>query len=67
MRVGVSLLNALPIQTITSTTTFQFTIPSNASYVNDGTGRPAVGSVDANGTFHPNPKGDTLLVIEKAM
>jgi hypothetical protein len=65
MRVGVSLLNALPFQTLTSTTTFQFVAPSNAFYVDDGTGRPAVGSVDLAGNFSPDPLGDTLLVIEK--
>ncbi len=66
MRVGASLLNVLPVKTITSTTGLQFTIPSNVSYVDDGTGNPAVGSVDLEGYYHPDPMGDTLLVIEKS-
>jgi hypothetical protein len=66
MRVGASLLNVFPVKTITSTTGLQFTIPSNVSYVDDGTGNPAVGSVDLEGYYHPDPMGDTLLVIEKS-
>jgi hypothetical protein len=66
IRVGASLLNVIPIKTIASTTTLQFTIPTNHFYVDDGTGKPAVGSVDLAGYFHPDPTGDTLLVIEKS-
>lgn len=66
LRVGFSLLNAIPVQTVTSTTTFEFVVPTNAYYVDDGTGRPAVGSVDLNGTFHSDPAGDTLLVVERS-
>jgi hypothetical protein len=64
IRVGGSLLNVLPVKTITSTTSLQFTIPS-ASYIDDGTGNPAVGTVDMNGNFFPDPAGDTLLAIQK--
>jgi hypothetical protein len=65
IRIGGSLLNVIPVKTITSTTSLQFTMPSNASYVDDGTGNIAVGSVDLDGNFHPDPMGDTLLTIEK--
>ncbi|HEX9933772.1 MAG TPA: hypothetical protein VGB38_01145 [bacterium] len=65
IRVGFSLLNALPVKTIASTTTFQFVVPTNAYYVDDGSGLPAVGSVDPAGNFYPDPAGDTLLVVEK--
>jgi len=65
IRIGVSLLNVIPVKTITSTTALQFTIPSNASYVDDGTGNIAVGSVGFDGEFYPDPLGDTLLTIEK--
>ena len=64
IRVGGSLLNVIPVKTVSSTTSLQFTIPS-ASYIDDGTGNPAVGAVDSNGNFYPDPMGDTLLVIEK--
>jgi len=65
MRFGASLLNVIPVKTITSTTALQFTVPTGVSYIDDGTGNPAVGSVDLEGNFYPDPAGDTLLVIEK--
>jgi hypothetical protein len=65
-RFGFSVLNALPMKTITSSTSFDFVIPTGASYIDDGTGNPAVGSVDLAGNFYPDPQGDTLLVIENS-
>ncbi len=65
MRLGFSLLNVLPLQTITSTTEMRFSMPTAAYFVDDGFGRPAVGSVDETGAFTPDPGGDTLIVVEK--
>jgi hypothetical protein len=63
-RVGVAVQNLLPVKTVSSSTAFDFTIPAGAAYVDDGTGSPAVGSVDGSGNYIPDPAGDTLLVIE---
>lgn len=61
---GVSLQNVLPVKEISSSVKFNFVAPVNAYYVDDGTGKPAVGSLDLFGNFYPNPGGDTLLTIE---
>ncbi|MDZ7400266.1 MAG: conjugal transfer protein TraF [candidate division KSB1 bacterium] len=61
---GVSLQNVLPVKEISSSVKFNFVTPVNAYYVDDGTGKPAVGSLDLLGNFYPDPSGDTLLTIE---
>jgi hypothetical protein len=64
MRLGFSLLNVLPVRTVTSTTEMRFSMPAAAYFVDDGTGHAAVGSVDETGAFTPDPAGDTLIVVE---
>lgn len=61
---GLTLQNVLPIKEIASSVKFNFITPINAYYVDDGTGNPAVGSLDRFGNFYPDPGGDTLLIIE---
>jgi hypothetical protein len=63
-RLGFSVLNVFPVKTITSTTEMSFSMPAGAYFVDDGTGRPAVGSLDESGVFTPDPAGDTLVVVE---